>query len=249
MNHAAPPVVPPEPPRLWLRLRVPALGLALLGAAAMLAVPLLRGIVPRLTEEQVRSTVLTTLETEVPERFLVTGALEIGTASRSERTTQFLPGLLNMEVGRTTVVVRVPGRASYGFDLRDLRPENIRYTADRVVEVDLPPLRVYAAEVRTEEAEIEVASDRWQRLSREPERDGVRDALRNARPALLRQAEAHLASSQQPRINTARALQAMLDAPLRAAGEENVRFRFVLAPGDTLDLGAEGSRRVVPARP
>ncbi|MBZ0089539.1 MAG: hypothetical protein K8H90_04090, partial [Thermoanaerobaculia bacterium] len=113
---------PAERP-LIMRLRSPALLLAILAAATFALAPFLRGCVAGLTEQQVRTTVISTIQTEVPERFLVTGSIEMGATTTSERTTQLLPGILNLEVGRTTVTVRVPGRASYGVDLRDLKPE------------------------------------------------------------------------------------------------------------------------------
>lgn len=236
-----------KPSRLAMRLRWPALTLAALAALMFALAPLLRGCATGLTEEQVRTTVLTTLETEVPERFLVTGAIEMGTTTTSERKTKLLPGFLDLEVGRTTVTVRVPGRASYGVNLRDLQPEDIHYVSpERVVEVDVPPLSVYSSEVRTDEIEIGVENSKWQRLSREPERSTVQAAVRQAQPAIRAQAESYVASSDQPRLNTARALAAMLRTPLAAAGEEGIRFRFIMAPGDTLEVGPEGERRVVP---
>ena len=73
--------------------------------------------------------------------------------------------------------------------------------------------------------------------------------MRRVRPALREQAEAHLATSEQPRVNSARALRRVLAAPLEAAGVDlaDVRFRFVVAPGDTLDVSPDGERRAVPA--
>lgn len=72
--------------------------------------------------------------------------------------------------------------------------------------------------------------------------------LSEIRPALRRQAESHLATSEQPRVNASRALSAMLASPLKAAGLRNPRFRFILGEGDTLEVGDE-ERRVIPIRP
>jgi len=44
--------------------------------------------------------------------------------------------------------------------------------------------------------------------------------------AFRTQAERHLQSATQPRVNTARALKAMLTPPLRAAGVDDPRFRM-----------------------
>ena len=201
------------------------------------------GLVPAVSEETVQTSVWTAIQREAPEQFLIVGTLEIGTESEATSTTRLLPGMLDLPVGQTTVRVRVPGRASYGFDVRRLRPRDVRYTEDGVVVVTLPALSVYAVEPRIEDAEISAAAGGWQRLSRAPERAAVRSALAQVRPAIRRQAEAHLATDDQPARNAARAVERVVRTPLEAAGVRGARFRFVVAPGDTLDGGD------APARP
>lgn len=203
------------------------------------------GLVPEVSEETVQTSVWTAIQSEAPEQFLIVGALEIGTQSEATSTTRLLPGVLDLPVGHTTVRVRVPGRASYGFDARQLRPRDVRYTPDGTVVVTLPALSVYAVEPRIEDAEISADAGGWQRISRLPERAAVRSALAQVRPAIRRQAEAHLASDDQPARNAARAVERVIRTPLEAAGVRGARFRFVVAPGDTLD----GPLGDVPARP
>lgn len=201
-------------------------------------------LVPAVSEETVQTSVWTAIQREAPEQFLIVGTLDIGTEAEARSTTRLLPGVLDLPVGETTVRVRVPGRASYGFDVRRLRPQDVRYTPDGVVVVTLPELSVYSVEPRLEEAEIAADAGGWQRLSRAPERAAVRSALAQVRPAIRRQAEAYLAENAQPPRNAARAVERVIRTPLEAAGVQGARFRFVVAPGDTLDgLGGDAPPR------
>ena len=197
------------------------------------------GVVPRVSEETVQTSVWTAIQREAPEQFLVVGTLDVGAEAESRSTTRLLPGVLDLAVGETTVRVRVPGRAAYGFDVRQLRPRDIRYTPDGVVVVTLPALSIFSVEPRLEDAEISAAAGGWQRLSRDPERAAVRAALAQVRPAIRRQAEAHLADSDQPARNAARAVERIIRTPIEAAGVANARFRFVVAPGDTLEVSGD----------
>ena len=197
------------------------------------------GVVPSESEETVQTSVWTAIQREAPAQFLVVGTLDVGAEEESRSTTRLLPGVLDLAVGETTVRVRVPGRAAYGFDVRQLRPRDIRYTPDGVVVVTLPALSIFSVEPRLEDAEISAAAGGWQRLSRDPERAAVRAALAQVRPAIRRQAEAHLADSDQPARNADRAVERIIRTPIEAAGVANARFRFVVAPGDTLEVSGD----------
>ena len=239
---ASTPTAPPGVPtgrRTWPA----ALVGALVGAGLVLAAVGVwwRVAGPRVTEETVQTAAWTAIQRESPDQFLVVGRLDVGTETEATSTTRLLPGVLDLNVGQTVARVRVPGRAAYGFDLGRLRPQDIRYTPDGVVIVTLPPLAVFSAEPVLEEAEVSVDAERWQRLSREPERAAVRAALGRLRPAIRAQAEAHLADSDQPARNAALAVERLIATPLAAAGVRDARFRFVVAPGDTLE-GQGGDR-------
>lgn len=197
---------------------------------------------PQLTERDVRDAVYTTLQTEAPEQFLVTGSLR-SSATATGRS-EWRIRVLDFPLGRTRVQVRIPGRMTYGFDLEDLRPEDIRFDPAGIVEVQLPPLKVQSVEPILEEATVDLQTSGTDRIGTEAVRSTVERSFREVRPALRRQAERHLEDAAQPRVNTAHALQRMLSTPLEAAGVTDARFRFILAPGDTLELG-DGSRRVL----
>ncbi len=181
---------------------------------------------PRLSEEEVRSALFTTIERESPAAFLVTGRLELTVTTRMSSSRVLLPGLLGIDLGTNRASVRVPGTVSYGFQVDSLRPEMVRLTEDGVVEVELPPLAVYSAEPDLGELEVETERG-WARVGSDAE-ELERQALMVVEGAMRRQALSHLRSSYQPRINTARAMERLLGPALRGLGMEEPRFRFRL---------------------
>lgn len=231
----------PDAPRRLSRILVVVVA-ALLVVIAVLAV-LLTGTGSVWTEDDIRQAVRTGIEAEAAEGFVVTGRLASSASGASTQRRRIR--LLNIEVGSARVGVRVPATMTYGFSLDDFDADAIRFREDGIVEVVLPPLSVFSVEPELEEAEIDIAVTGTGRLSPEMTERTVERTLRGVRPALRQQAEAHLGDSDQPRINSARALRRMLSAPLEAAEVDldAVRFRFVLAPGDTLDINDDGQRR------
>ena len=226
--------VAPAPPdrRRFSRPLAGALVLAALAAALVAAVWALR---PRLTEEQVQTTVVTTLAEEAPASFLVTGTLTFATTveGRSEKT--LLPGLLDLDLGTTRAEVRVPGRVAYGFDVRRIRASDIRLTGDGVVEVDVPDLAVFSVEPELERVEMRTEVG-WARLHSSSGQRVEQLTLRQVRPAMRQSAERYLGQSESPRLNTAEALARLLTPPLQAAGLPAPRFRFHLPNGAVLEL-------------
>ena len=180
---------------------------------------------PRFAENEIRDVVHSTIQRETPASFLVTGVLEVTTTTRVANTRTLLPGILGLELGTTSATLRVPGRISYGFDVRSIRPEMIRVFEDGVVEVEIPEPRLFALEPQL--ADIEMETERgWARLSsRTP--DQVRQrALELVQPTMRAQGERHLRDSVQPRINSANALYEMLRPALVAAGVPDPELRF-----------------------
>ena len=248
---AAPPPPDPAPTRgpslLALARRPSARALAALVLVAVVLLVVVglwrwvRSVVPPLTEERVQTTVVTTIQQEVPRAVFVTGALDLTLTSSMTSTRRFLPGLFDLEVGRSEIAVRVPGRVSYGVDASAIRAEDVRFVevdGEPVVVVRMPAPRVQAVEPVLERVELQSESGGWVRPSRDDEREALRRALADVRPALRAQAEAHLGRSAQPSRNTAEALAALLAPPLQAAGLAEPRFRFVLPDGERLELGA-----------
>jgi hypothetical protein len=187
---------------------------------------------PRLTETQLRETVVTTLQSEAEEAFLVTGVLKMTATSTAATTDYLLPHSFRLRMGSTEATVRMPGHVTYGFHLEALRPEMIHLTPEGVVEVQLPPLQPYSVDAQFDQIQIQTQSGGWQRwVSDEERQDAVRKrAMQSAYTALRRQAARHLETATQPRINTARALEQLLRPVLQAAGYDEPRFQFEIAP-------------------
>ncbi len=192
---------------------------------------------PRLAEERIQETIISTLASEAQASFYVTGTLTFSSTveSRSEKT--FLPGILNLNLGTTTATVRVPGRVAYGFNVAALRREHIHYTDDGLVEVELPGLEVFSVEPELENVDFQREVG-WARLHRSSGQEMEQRALRAIRPTMRATAERHLANSETPELNTAEVLARLLTPPLEAGGVSAPRFRFHLASGGVLELDA-----------
>lgn len=191
---------------------------------------------PKIVEEDVQSMVVSTIQREAAASFLVTGYLDISATTTVENTKYFLPEILGFNLGTTTATVRVPGRVSYGFDVRQLQQQDIRIASDGVVEVTLPKLSIYSVE--PDLGRMEVKTDvGWARTHEGSGQKVAQQAMQHTQGVLRRQAEEHLGTSAQPRIHTARAIEAMLRPVLEAAGLHDTRFRYhigselVLEPG------------------
>lgn len=231
----------PDVPRRLARPLTLALVLAFVGAMAMLVAPY---FVPdlSLTEEEVQTTVLSTIQSEAREGFLVTGRLRSSLSSESTRRRWIR--VLNLTVGETTVRVNLPGTMTYGLPFDALTAGDVSLDGETVI-VRLPDPEVFSVEAELEEAQVDVQSEGLNRLSPEQAERTVQHALRSVRPQLRRQAEQYLRENDQPRVNTAETLAEMLAGPLRLAGADIQQFRFVIAPGDTLTVVPdEGTDRV-----
>lgn len=195
---------------------------------------MLRG--PVLTEREVRQAVFSAIERESPEAFVVTGRLELTVTTRIEDSRILLPGIVGLDLGTARATVRVPGRVSYGFPADSLRPEMVRLTENGVIEVELPELLIYSAEPDLAAMEVETRRG-WARLPG-AEAEAERQAIGVIEGAFRRQGAAHLSSSYQPRINSARALQRLLSPALQGLGMDAPSFRFRV--GDDLMVEPSG---------
>lgn len=179
----------------------------------------------RALEDKVERAVITTLQRESPEQFFVTGRLDVTATAQVTTTRIFLPDVLDLEIGSASARVRAPGRIAYGFDAAGIEADDVRIHADGTVEVVLPELRVYSVDPDLGHLEIETQSG-WFRPAGGEQRVTA-EALRSLRDGLEAQAAAHLQDSIQPRVNTAKAIQTLLEPVLRAAGVKNPKVRVI----------------------
>lgn len=202
----------------------------------------------------VRRTVLTTVQEEAPASFLVTGTLDLHATVRIDSAeymtpdwltfavSQAQPSMLSLLKGSAQTEVAVPGRVSYGFDVRTLKPSMVRVEDDGVVAVEIPSLTIHGIEPSLAKLKVRSTTEGWMRVfSSEVPGEVRRRAMGTVREALRRQARARLDSTTQPRVNTARALKKMLTPPLKAAGLADPRFRIRV--GDHLSLTPEATDR------
>jgi len=221
-----------------------AVGLLLVTAVVLLLVPLAWQHRPRLTAEQARALVSSTLQHEARAAFLVTGTLDVIVTTRVTNTKRLLPGFLNIPLGTAEATVRVPGRVSYGIRVSDVRADAIRVSGDTVA-MKVPEPRVYALEPLLEQLEVETEVG-WLRLSGEAREEVRQRALELVRSTMRAQAERHLADSEQPRINSAETLHQLLRPAFIAAGVAAPVFQFQLS--ERLNYTGEGAALADPER-
>lgn len=221
-------------PRLWVRVAAIA-GIVVLLATTVL---LLSKVRPRISAERFSAEAITTIQRESEASFLLTGALDIVATTTVSNTRELLPGLLNVSLGTSRARVQVPGRAHYGVDVRAIRPEHIRMIGDTLIEMTVPTPVVHAVEPNL--AELKVWTEKgWLRTDASTRR-AERRAINLLNGALTRQAKIHVAQSVQPRVNTAKALQAMLTPVAKSLGMREPVFRFVI--GESIVMEPPPSR-------
>ena len=186
---------------------------------------------PPLSEAKVQQAVVATLQREVPSSFLVTGKLQTTVTSTITNDKIFLPGVLDFNVGTIETTARVPGTIHYGFDVSQLRAEDIRVAGDTVT-VTLPALAVHSVEPNLRRMQVRTESG-WTRMYDDSRARTREAALSVAQDALTKQGRQHLADSRQPRYNTAQAMEAMLTPVLKAAGARDPVLHF-RAEGEAL---------------
>ena len=121
-------------------------------SVTFLAIWLLR---PRIEERVIRRSVISTIQSEAPASFYVTGVLQLVATSEVEDTRVLLPDLLPLNLGTTRATVRLPGSVSYGFDVSYLRPDHVQVNDDGTVNVTLPDLQVFSVEPNLNAMEIQ----------------------------------------------------------------------------------------------
>jgi hypothetical protein len=197
--------------------------LVLILLALMIA---LRESVKRIAPEEIRERIVATIQSEAKASLLITGSIDLTATVTIENAKTLLPGLLDIDLGSARAMVQVPGRAYYGFDVREIDQERITIRGD-TVRIIVPQPKVLSVDANLQE--LKVWSDKgWLRSATELQKV-ERTAIRRIDNALARQAAAHVINSAQPRINSADALERMIKPVVIAAGIDNPVFEFELA--------------------
>jgi hypothetical protein len=207
------------------------LGLSALAVALVALAILVRGfdpmrLLPTISQEKLRQSIMTAIQRESPEQFYVTGVLDLNTTTISKSEKVLLPSILAIDMGTTVSSVSMPGRASYGFDVNALRAEDIDLIGDSVIEITLPPLTVHAVEPDLSKMRS-VTEAGWARMESRSGKRMERRSLEAAIPAMREQAKAHIATSIQAEANTHLAIEKLLRPVLTATGLGEFRLRVV----------------------
>lgn len=206
-------------------------GFSVVAVAVIALVVLVKGfdpskLLPTISEEKLRQSVLTAIQREAPAQFYVTGVLDLTTTSISKSQKVLLPNVIGIDMGTTVSSVSIPGRASYGFDVNTLRPEDIDLLGDSVLVIKLPQLTVHSVEPDLAKMEA-VTQAGWARMESRSGKRMERRSLEATIPAMREQARAHIATSLQPQVNTQLAIEKLLRPVLAATGLKNATIRVV----------------------
>jgi hypothetical protein len=203
---------------MMLRLARTLFLVVLLVLVALLLWNALKGF--RWSKSELRDAIVTTLQSEAPASFYVTGELEVTATVTSSDTKYLIPAPFLLNLGTTEATVRVPGRVSYGFDVRSLQTEDITFGEGDSVVVSLPGLSVYAVDPDMSRLEMRTRVG-WARTHAGSGHQQEKAALARVRDALRVQGEQYLRSSIQPRVHTAEAVTLLLRPVLHSAGIED----------------------------
>lgn len=204
----------------------------LFGAAALTVlillgvIALLRQVANRVAPEELRERIVATIQGEARQSLLLTGNIDLTATVTIENAKTLLPGVLNIDLGTSRAMVQVPGRAHYGFDVRELTRDKIQISGD-TIRIQVPAPRVLSVDANLQQMQI-WSTKGWLR-SGSSVQSVERSAIAKIDNALARQAAAHVASSAQPRVNSAEAIRHMVTPVLTAAGVANPVFEFELS--------------------
>ena len=192
----------------------------------------LRRVAQGIAPEEVRERIVATIQSEAKESLLITGSIDLTGTVTVENVRTLLPGVLDIGLGSSRATVQVPGRAYYGFDVRELDREKIRIRGD-TIEITVPQPRVISVDANLQELRVWSAKG-WLRSSQSLQ-SVERRAMQRIDNVLARQAAQHVATSAQPRVNSAEAIRRMVRPVVEAAGISNPVFQFQLTERLTLE--------------
>jgi hypothetical protein len=216
----------PRPAKIWA-VTAAVVVLILVGVIAAL-----RRVAQGIAPEEVRERIVATIQSEAKESILITGSIDLTGTVTVENVRTLLPGVLDIDLGSSRVTVQVPGRAYYGFDVRELDRDKIRIRGD-TIEITVPQPRVISVDANLQELRVWSAKG-WLRSSQSLQ-TVERTAMQRIDNVLARQAAQHVATSAQPRVNSAEAIRRMVRPVVEAAGITNPVFQFRLTERLTLE--------------
>jgi hypothetical protein len=104
-------------------------------------IAVLRQVAKRVAPEEIRERIVATIQSEARSSLLITGSVDLTATVTIENAKTLLPGVLNLDLGTSRAMVQVPGRAYYGFDVREMENDKIQVRGDTVF-VEVPQPRI-----------------------------------------------------------------------------------------------------------
>ncbi len=206
------------------------------GTAALLVllavIAALRRVADGIAPEEVRERIVATIQSEAKQSLLITGSIDLTGTVTVENVKTLLPGVLDIGLGASRATVQVPGRAYYGFDVRELDRAKIRIRGD-TIQITVPQPRIISVDANLQE--LRVWSDKGWLRSSQSLQSVERTALQRIDNVLARQAARYVSDSAQPRVNSAEAIRRIVQPVVKAAGIENPVFQFELTERLTLE--------------
>jgi hypothetical protein len=194
--------------------------LVLIGVIAVL-----RQVAKRVAPEEIRERIVATIQSEARSSLLITGSVDLTATVTIENAKTLLPGVLNLDLGTSRAMVQVPGRAYYGFDVREMENDKIQVRGDTVF-VEVPQPRILSLDSNL--TEMKIWSNKGWLRSGASVQSVERTAISRIDNALARQAASYVSNSAQPRVNSAEALRRMIQPVLAASGIKNPVYKFRL---------------------
>ena len=199
-------------------------GLLILGL--IIVIMALREVAKRAAPEEIRERIVATIQSEAVASLLVTGSIDLTATVTIENAKTLLPGVLDFNLGTARATVQVPGRAFYGFDVRELRRDKIEIRGDTIWIV-VPQPRVISVDANLNE--LRVWSDKGWLRSNQTLQSVERTAIQRVDNTLARQAARYVSTAAQPRVNSAEAIRRVVQPVLVASGIHDPVFKFDLS--------------------
>lgn len=201
-------------------------------AIFMIGAGILIGIswqVPSLTKHQVENLAFTTIVQEADTTFFVTGYYDLDTTVRvkDDKT------MWGISLGTTEVNLRVPGRVSYGFNIGQLKREDIQVLQGDTVLVLVPPMSIYSVEPYLEKMDMQTEVG-WARLYAYSGQALEHQAMKRVPSQMRGVAENRLKTSKNTYKNTEKAIRRIVTPMLQSVGMTNpvvvVRPKMTITP-------------------
>jgi hypothetical protein len=168
---------------------------------------------PSLTSHQLQQLAFTTITQEADTTFFVTGYydLDVTTRVKDNKT------LWGISLGTNEVNLRVPGRVSYGFNIGQLKQDDVQILKGDTVVVRIPKVGIFSVEPYLNKMDMQTQVG-WARLYAYSGQALEHEAVKRLPSEMRNVAENRLQTTKQPYQNTEKSLRRLLTPIFQAVG-------------------------------